>query len=55
MFTNVTGSTAAFDRPGEGSARPRIIRGFRPEIFSDDEAAGDEKARTKKSVKKRYL
>lgn len=31
------GSTSAFDRVGEGTARPRIIRGFRPEVYSDDE------------------
>ncbi|XP_053404796.1 glutamate-rich protein 6-like isoform X13 [Mercenaria mercenaria] len=30
-------SSAALDRPGEGSARPRIVRGFRPEAISDDD------------------
>ncbi|KAL4220552.1 FAM194 protein [Mactra antiquata] len=34
-------SSAALDRPGEGSARPRIIRGFRPEVMSDDEYDDD--------------
>ena len=33
----LSGSTTAFDRVGEGIARPRIIRGFRPEVYSDDE------------------
>lgn len=37
------GSTSAFDRPGEGSARPRIIRGFRPEVYSDEEDFDEDK------------
>jgi len=36
----------AFDRPGEGSARPRIVRGFRPESISDDELDQDKRLRS---------
>ena len=46
MIQNVTillGSTSAFDCPGEGSARPRIIRGFRPEVYSDEEDFDEDK------------
>ena len=58
QFSSVVGSTTAFDRPGEGCARPKIVRGYRPEpsddetgleLFSDDEAEAG-----KQSVKQRF-
>lgn len=41
-----TSAVGAFDRPGEGSARPRIVRGFRPESISDDELDQDKRLRS---------
>ncbi|WAR28563.1 hypothetical protein MAR_014267 [Mya arenaria] len=40
--TNSNGN--AFDRPGEGAARPRIVRAFRPEMISDEEMENEKRS-----------
>ncbi|XP_052784218.1 glutamate-rich protein 6-like isoform X3 [Mya arenaria] len=42
--TNSNGN--AFDRPGEGAARPRIVRAFRPEMISDEEMENEKRLRS---------